>query len=154
MTAVRDLNPQETLRRKLRENYEHHIYTDYEAILDSHCDRVLVTCDLDTDGKENGVHLDNNCKCPNYKDGHCSECNNLIHHIYKTAWCYKERPIPLDSIIDLAAFSRTTDPVLDHESQVSNRLSEIENRTLGLKIDSYGNITTKDGETVATITIH
>lgn len=154
MTVIRDLNPQETLRRKLRENYEHHIYTDYEAILDSHCDRVLVTCDLDTDGKENGVHLDNNCKCPNYKDGHCSECNNLIHHIYKTAWCYKERPTPLDSIIDLAGFSRTTDPVLDHESQVSNRLNEIEDKTLGLKIDSYGNITTKDGETVATITIH
>lgn len=154
MVVVKDLNPQETLRRKLRENYEHHIYTDYEAILDSHCDRILVTCDLDDDGKENSVHLDKDCKCPNYKDGHCSECNNLIHHIYKTAWCYKERPSSLDNTVDLAAFSRTTDPVLDHESQVSNRPGEIKDRSLGLKIDSYGNITTKDGETVGKITIH
>ena len=148
MTVVKDLNPQETLRRKLRENYEHHIYTDYEAILDSHCNRILITCDLDDNGKENGVHLDKDCTCPNFRDGHCSECNNLIHHIYKTAWCYKKRPSSLDSDVDLAAFSRTTDPVLYHE--FSNRLDN----GLELKIDSCGRVVTKDIETVGSITIH
>lgn len=76
------------LKMKLKDLCNHHEFVNFETLLDPYCDRIHVDSGYNTDGSER-VFIDPE-KCPRGKDGHCSECPHLVHHIYVTGWCAKK----------------------------------------------------------------
>lgn len=75
------------LKLVLKDTYNAHQFVDFERVLDPYCDRVLVDTRYGDNGEE--VISINPSKCPRNRNGHCSECPHLVHHIYITAWCAK-----------------------------------------------------------------
>ncbi len=92
-TLVKDQYPSnypnaDYLKHQLNKIYSEHGYANFETLLDPYCDRILVDTGYTHDGKET-VKVDLK-DCPRNRDGNCSKCPHLVHHIYATAWCAKK----------------------------------------------------------------